>query len=86
MIQNYMDDCGLGILLKDIALHIEIIHFLFNLLTHHGLHLKLSKLVFIQPQMDFLGVRISKDGATIDPAKVAGLRDYPRELKDQCQV
>ena len=36
--------------------------------------------------MDFLGIRISKDGATIDPAKVAGLRDYPRELKDQRQV
>jgi len=81
-----MDDCGLGTLLKDIALHIEIIHYLFDLLACHGLHLKLSKLVFMQPQMDFLGVRISKDGATIDPAKVAGLRDYPRELKDQCQV
>jgi len=40
----------------------------------------------MQPQMDFLGIRISKDGATIDPAKVAGLRDYPRELKDQRQV
>jgi len=86
MIQNYMDDCGLGTLLKDIALHVEIIHYLFNLLARHGLHLKLSKSVFMQPQMDFLGVRISKDGATIDPAKVAGLRDYPRELKDQHQV
>jgi len=86
MIQNYMDDCGLGTLLKDIVLHIEIIHFLFDLLTRHGLHLKLSKSVFMQPQIDFLGVRISKDGATIDPAKVAGLRDYPRELKDQRQV
>jgi len=83
MIQNYMDDCGLGTLLKDIALHIKIIHYLFDLLARHGLHLKLSKSVFMQPQMDFLGVRISKDGATIDPAKVAGLRDYPRELKDQ---
>ena len=40
----------------------------------------------MQPQIDFLGVRISKDRATIDPAKVAGLRDYPRELKDQRQV
>jgi len=82
MIQNYMDDCGLGTLLKDIVLHIEIIHYLFNLLACHGLHLKLSKSVFMQPQMDFLGIRISKDGATIDPAKVTGLRDYPRELKD----
>jgi len=34
----------------------------------------------MQPQMDFLGVRISKDGVTIDPAKVAGLRDYAYTL------
>ena len=36
--------------------------------------------------MDFLGVRISKEGATVDPAKVAGLREYPRILKDKQQV
>jgi len=86
ILQNYMDDCGIGTLLKDFKLHVEIIHFLFDLLAHHGLHLKLSKSVFMQPQMDFLGVRISKEGATVDPAKVAGLRDYPRILKDKRQV
>jgi len=84
--QNYMDDCGIGTLLKDFKLHVEIIHFLFDLLARHGLHLKLSKSIFIKPQMDFLGVRISKEGATVDPAKVTGLRDYPRELKDKRQV
>jgi len=81
-----MDDCGLGTLLKEKAIHIEIIHFFFNLLKKHGLHLKLSKSVFLQPQMDFLGIRISKEGATIDPTKVAGLREYPMELKDLRQV
>jgi len=86
ILQNYMDDCGIGTLLKDFKLHVEIIHFLFDLLARHGLHLKLSKSVFMQPQMDFLGVRISKEGATIDPAKVAGLRNYPRVLKDKRQV
>jgi len=78
--KNYMDNCGIGTLLKDLTLHIEIIHFLFDLLAKHGLHLKLSKSVFLQPQMDFLGVRISKEGVTIDPAKVAGLSDYPRDI------
>jgi len=78
--KNYMDDCSIGTLLKDLVLHIEIIHFLFNLLAKHGLHLKLSKSVFLQPQMDFLGIRISKEGVTIDPAKVAGLCDYPRDI------
>jgi len=56
ILQNYMDDCGIGTLLKDFKLHVEIIHFLFDLLAWHGLHLKLSKSVFMQPQMDFLGV------------------------------
>jgi len=78
--KSYMDDCGIGTLLKDLALHIEIIHFLFDLLAKHGLHLKLSKSVFLQPQMDFLGIRIPKEGVTIDPAKVAGLRDYPHDI------
>jgi len=81
-----MDDYGIGTLLKDFNLHVDIIHFLFNLLACHGLHLKLSKSVFIQSQMDFLGVCISKDRATVDPAKVAGLRDYPCELRDKQQV
>jgi hypothetical protein len=36
--------------------------------------------------MDFLGVQISKDGVTVDPAKVAGLREYPRVLHNLKQV
>jgi len=86
ILQNYMDDCGIGTLLKDFKLHVEIIHFLFDLLAHHGLHLKLSKSVFMKPQMDSLGIQISKEGATVDPAKVARLRDYPHKLKDKRQV
>ena len=33
ILQNYMDDCGIGTLLKDCKLHLEIIHFLFDLLA-----------------------------------------------------
>jgi len=81
-LENYMDDCGIGTkaTLEGRRLHIQIIHDFFDILAKHSLHLKLSKSVFMQPQMDFLGVQISKDGVTIDPAKVAGLRDYPRTL------
>jgi hypothetical protein len=81
-----MDDIRIGTLLVDKAIHIEMIHDLFNILAAHGLHLKLSKSVFLQPQMDFLGVRISKDGVMVDPAKVAGLREYPRTLHNLKQV
>ena len=30
--------------------------------------------------MNFLGVCILKEGVTVDPAKIAGLCEYPREL------
>ena len=78
--KDYMDDITIGTLLIELDLHIEMINNLFHILTAHGLHLKLSKSVFMQPQMDFLGVHISKDGVTVDPAKVVGLREYPRTL------
>jgi len=35
ILQNYMDDCGIGTLLKNFKLHVKIIHFLFNLLYLH---------------------------------------------------
>src|SRR5438445_7674710 len=84
--KNYMDDIGIGTLLKDIVKHIEMIHILFNILAAHGLHLKLSKSVFMQPQMDFLGVRINKDGVSIDPTKISGIADWPEELHIVKQV
>jgi hypothetical protein len=59
---------------------------LFNILAAHGLHLKLSKSIFMQPQMDFLRVRISKEGVSIDPAKISGIADWPEELSTIKQV
>ena len=84
--KNYMDDIGIATLLKDLNLHIAIIHDLFDVLAEHGLHLKLSKSTFTQLQMDFLGVRISKEGVTVDPAKITGLKDWPRDLKNLKQA
>ena len=84
--KNYMDDIAIATLLVDTAIHIAMIHHLFEILAEHGLHLKLSKSVFMQPQMDFLGVRISKAGTSIDPAKIAGIAEWPEELKTVKQV
>ena len=81
-----MDDIAIAMLLTEIDLHIAMVDDLFDILAAHGLHLKLLKSVFLQPQMDFLGVRIDKDGVTVDPAKIAGLRDYPRTLHTLKQV
>jgi hypothetical protein len=81
-----MDNIGIGTPWADKAIHIEMVHDLFYILAKHSLYLKLSKSIFLQPQMDFLGVRISKDGVTVHPAKVAGLREYPRVLHNLKQV
>jgi hypothetical protein len=45
--KNYMDDIAITTLLKDMALHIKIIHNLFQILTAYILHLKLLKVVFL---------------------------------------
>ena len=78
--KNYMDDIGIATKLSEWALHEEMIDDLFDILAEHGLHLKLSKSVFMQNQMDFLGVHINKDGVTIDPAKIAGITEWPEEI------
>jgi hypothetical protein len=75
--KNYMDNIRIATLLLELDLHIAMIHNLFNILSEHGLHLKLSKSTFLQPQMNFLGVQISKDRVTVDPAKIAGLKEWP---------
>jgi len=85
-LKNYMDDFGLGTMLKDLPLHIEITHYLFDLLAEHGLHLKLSKSIFMQTQMDFLGVCILKHGTTINPAKIAGIAEYPCNITNLRQA
>jgi hypothetical protein len=78
--KNYMDDIGIATKLAEIDLHIAMINDLFDIQAEHRLHLKLSKSIFMQPHMDFLGMRISKDGVTIDPAKIAGITDWPEEI------
>jgi len=81
-LQNYMDNCGLGTKLAEHDLHVEMLHYLFDLLAAAGLHLKLSKSIFMQPSMDFLGVRINKNGTTIDPTKIAGIAEWPEDIKN----
>jgi hypothetical protein len=49
--KNYMDNIGITHPITELDKHIEIINDLFDILAQHGLHLKLSKSVFMQPQM-----------------------------------
>jgi hypothetical protein len=75
--KNYMDNIAIATLITEMALHIAMVHNLFLILTAHGLHLKLSKSVFLQPQMDFLSVQINKDDVLVDLTKLAELKEYP---------
>jgi hypothetical protein len=81
-----MDDISIATLLKDIEKHMAMIDDLFDILAAHSLHLKLSKSIFMQPQMDFLGVCISKEGISINPAKISRITDWPEELTIVKQV
>jgi hypothetical protein len=81
-----MDDIGIAHPIMELNKHIEMINNLFNILAQHGLHLKLSKSIFIQSQIDFLGVQISKEGITIDLTKIAGITEWPEECKTVKQV
>jgi hypothetical protein len=36
--------------------------------------------------MDFLGMRLNHNGITINPSKIKGLTDWPRELKNIKEV
>ena len=48
--------------------------------------LKISKTKFEEPQMEIQGWQVGAGGICIDPSKVAGIQDWPRQLKDVKQV
>ena len=48
--------------------------------------LKLSKCQFKQPKVDVLGWLVEDGNIRIDPAKVAGIAEWPRELKSVKEV
>ena len=49
-------------------------------------YLKLSKCLIEQPKMDILGWLVEDRNIKIDPAKVAGITEWPRELKNVKEV
>jgi hypothetical protein len=57
-----------------------------DLFEQHSYFLKLSKCVFEQPEVDFLGVRLGHGEITIDPSKIAGIGEWPSTLKNIKEV
>ena len=48
-----------------------------ELLQQHGLSLQLEKCKFEKTSVEYLGVVVSHDSVKMDPAKVAGVSEWP---------
>jgi hypothetical protein len=85
---NYLDDSWI-VTKKDPEgrkLHRQITHELLDLLEKKSYFLKLSKCQFEVEDMELLGWRICNGEVRIDPNKIAGLRDWPRTLKNKKDI
>src|ERR1700755_1329095 len=67
-------------------LHTKIVHKFLDQMEAKSYYLKASKTKFEQPQMELLGWQVGGDGMRIDLSKVAGIAEWPRELKNVKQV
>ena len=71
----YLDD--ILVYSKNEQEHAEHLRQVLSLLQKHKLYGKLSKCSFFQPEVDFLGHTISKDGISMDQHKVTSIREWP---------
>ena len=84
--KNYMDDCSIATREGELELHRQITREFFDILRENNLFLRPQKCLFEVEEMDFLGMRLNRDGITIDPRKIKGLTDWPRTLKNVKEV
>jgi hypothetical protein len=63
-------------------------HQLLGIFEEHSYFLKSSKCIFEQTEVDFLGVHLGHEHGqiTIDPSRIAGIKDWPRTLKSVKEV
>ena len=71
---------------KGQALHEQIVHQFLGILEQHSYFLKVSKCKFEKDQMEFLGFLVGHRSVQIDPTKIGGILDWPRELKSVKEV
>src|SRR6201990_193298 len=85
---NYMDDWWIATdsTPQGQELHKKIVHEFLDLMEEKSYFLKASKTQFEKPQMEILGWQVGGDGIRIDPSKVAGIAQWPRQLKNVKQV
>jgi hypothetical protein len=85
---NYMDDVAIGTddTESGKALHRQITHEFLETLERHSYFLKVSKCEFEKEQIEFLGFLVTNGTTHVEPSKIGGISDWPRELKSVKQV
>jgi Reverse transcriptase (RNA-dependent DNA polymerase) len=84
--KHYMDDCLVATAEGELTLHHHMNHRLLNIFEEHSYFLKPSKCEFEHTEIDFLGVCLGHRQITIDPSKIAGIKEWPRTLKSVKEV
>ncbi len=81
----YMDDILIATN-NDTSRHQQIVHKVLDKLEKELYFLRLTKCEFKKDKVDYLGVVISREQIHVDPLKVEGLVNWPRELQTIKQV
>ena len=71
----YLDD--ILIFTKTLEEHWKVVHWVMEILQKNGLSLKLEKCEFERTSVEYFRVVISHDSVKMDPAKVAGVAEWP---------
>jgi hypothetical protein len=84
--KHYMDDCLVAMADSELMLHHRMNHCLLDIFEEHLYFLKPSKCEFERTEIDFVGVRLGNGQITINPSKIAGIKEWPRTLKSVKEV
>ena len=76
VISGYMDDYLIATS-SSLELHRQATHDLLDLIEQHDLFIKLEKCVWEAPRVDYLGLILEKGVVCMDPAKIAGVAEWP---------
>ena len=82
---SYMDEVLIA-MEDDEDLHEQIVHNMLNMFAQEDFYLKLSKCLFNQWDINYLGIRIKGGQLWIDPTKINGLAEWHKVLKDVHKV